>query len=427
MGYQSSTFGSRLTRKTLGVVLAGGRGSRLSQLTEFRAKPAVPFAGKYRIVDFTLSNCLNSNIRRICVLTQYKSHYLIKHLLQGWSRFNAEHGEFVDIVPAQQWIKEDSWYQGTADAVYQSLDIIQSHSPDYILILAGDHVYNMDYEDMLVSHVESGADFTIACKRASLKEARGYGVMKVNKKYRIKEFVEKPDNPQPVPDDPETALVSMGIYVFPMDYLRKHLERDAKDPDSSHDFGHDLITYAIQNEHEVNAYPFRSPAAGSPDYWRDVGTVDAYYQANLELLAKDPPLKLTDLDWPIFTYQPQAPPADFVNANAPSRIDNVMVSGGCVVRSSSLKDSMMFSNSTVETGCDIQGSLMLPECRIGPGSRLKNVIVDNGCQIPEGSVIGEDREKDRERFHVTEGGVTVVTRMMLDEGPAWLMPPRFKV
>lgn len=406
--------------------MPGGRGSRLVGLTEFRAKPAVPFAGKFRIIDFTLSNCLNSNIRRIGVLTQYKSHYLIKHLQQGWGHFNAEHGEFVDIIPAQQWVDEESWYQGTADAVYQSLDIIQSHHPEWVLILAGDHVYNMDYGEMLAAHVESGADFTIACNRASRQEARGYGVMQVNNDYRIIDFAEKPEDPKPVPDDPGVSLVSMGVYVFSLDYLRKHLERDAGERSSSHDFGHDLIPYAIEQGHNVNAYPFHSPVSGTADYWRDVGTIDAYYQANMELLSADPPLVLSDVDWPVFTYQQQAPPARFTSEQGESRIDNAMVSGGCVVDSSSLTNSVLFSNVRVRSACDIEGSLVLPESIVGKGSRLKNVIVSNGCKIPDGAVIGENEDVDRERFHVSENGVVVVTRMMLGEGPASLPPARFK-
>jgi glucose-1-phosphate adenylyltransferase len=426
MADKSARFVSRLTKQTMAMILAGGRGSRLHDLTQWRAKPAVPFAGKYRIIDFALSNCLNSNIRRISVLTQYKAHYLIKHIQQGWSNFNIEHGEFVDLVPAQQWVNEDSWYLGTADAVFQTLDIIESHSPEYVLILAGDHVYNMDYGEMLAAHYDSGADFTVACKRVTTRGATGFGVMEVDNDYRIIGFEEKPAEPKPLPDDPNVCLASMGIYVFSMDYLREHLKRDSLNPESSHDFGHDIIPFGVESGHRVWAYPFRNPARGAEDYWRDVGTVDAYYEANQELLSADPPLVLGDPDWPVLTYQAQAPPARFSPEPRNARIDNVMVSGGCRIGRCSMTDSMMFSNSIVHRDTKIKGCLILPEAEIGNGAKLKNVIVDNGCIIPENSVIGYDREEDSKKFFVTDKGVTVVTRMMLGEGPAWLMKARYK-
>ena len=423
---KSARFVSRLTKNTMALILAGGRGSRLYDLTQWRAKPAVPFGGKYRIIDFALSNCLNSNIRRIAVLTQYKAHFLIRHIQQGWNNFNIEHGEFVDIVPAQQWVNEESWYMGTADAVFQSLDIVESHSPEYVLILAGDHIYNMDYGEMLAAHYESGADFTIACKRVPRKEAAGFGVMEVGSDYRVVGFEEKPADPKATPDDPDIALASMGIYIFSVEYLREHLRRDAEDENSSHDFGHDIIPHAVSHAHKVWAYPFSNPAAGAPDYWRDVGTVDAYYQANLELLSEDPPLVLGDRDWPVLTYQQQAPPARFSPEPRNAKIDNVMVSGGCQIGRCSIADSLMFSNSTVHRNTDLEGCLVLPEAEIGSGSRLRNVIVDNGTIIREKSVIGFNPEQDRQKYHVTEGGVTVVTRMMQGDGPAWLMKARYK-
>lgn len=423
---KTARFVSLLTKQTMAMILAGGRGSRLYDLTQWRAKPAVPFGGKYRIIDFALSNCLNSNIRRISVLTQYKAHYLIKHIQQGWSNFNIEHGEFVDLVPAQQWVNEDSWYLGTADAVFQTLDIIESHTPKYVLILAGDHIYNMDYGEMLAAHFDSGADFTVACKRVRRKDATGFGVMQVDENYRIIGFEEKPADPKPLPDDPDICLASMGIYVFSMDYLREQLKRDAADENSSHDFGHDIIPFGVEQGHKVWAFPFRNPAAGAADYWRDVGTVDAYYEANQELLSEDPPLVLGDPDWPVLTYQAQAPPARFSPEPRNAKIDNVMVSGGCRIGRCSMTNSMMFSRSIVHRDTKLKGCLVLPEAEIGAGARLKNVIVDNGCRIPENSVIGYDHEADSKKYFVTENGVTVVTRMMLGEGPAWLMKARYK-
>ena len=408
---------SRLVNNTLAVVLAGGRGSRLADLTEWRAKPAVPFGGKYRIIDFALSNCINSNIRRICVLTQYKSHYLFKHIQRGWSHFNHAHGEFVDLIPAQQWVKGESWFQGTADAVYQSLDIIESHAPEYVLILAGDHIYNMDYSEMLVSHVDSGADFTIACNGIERKQASAFGVMNVDEDFRVINFEEKPDQPRAMPGDPDKSLVSMGIYIFSMAYLRDRLERDAQEPSSSHDFGKDLIPLAIEEGHRINAYSFVNPASGARDYWRDVGTVEAYYQANMELLSADPPIHLDDMNWPVFTYQPQTPPARFIGSKEHNRLENVLISGGCVVNRSSLANTILFSYVRVDEGCKINGSLLLPECTIGKGSRLTKVIMDNGCHLPPGTVIGEDPEVDGRRFNLTESGVVIVTRIMLGVKP----------
>ena len=408
---------SRLTNNTLAIVLAGGRGSRLADLTDWRAKPAVPFGGKYRIIDFALSNCINSNIRRICVLTQYKSHYLFKHIQQGWSHFNHEHGEFVDLIPAQQWVEGESWFLGTADAVYQSLDIIESHAPEYVLILAGDHIYNMDYGEMLASHLASKADFTIACNRIERQEARAYGVMGIDETFQVIDFEEKPEQARPMPGDPHSSLVSMGIYVFSMKYLRKHLDRDAEESSSSHDFGNDLIPYAIERGHKVNAYPFKNPASGAQNYWRDVGTVEAYYQANMELLSADPPLQLDDSNWPVYTYQPQAPPARFIGGEEHNSLDNVLISGGCRVNHSRLTNTILFSNVRVEKGCRIDGSLLLPGCTVGEACRIKNVIMDNGSQIPPGTVIGEDPEEDKKRFNVTESGVVIVTRIMLGVKP----------
>ena len=305
---------SRLTHNTLALVLAGGRGSRLGVLTDWRTKPAVPFGGKFRIVDFALSNCLNSGIRRICVLTQYKSHSLIQHLLQGWGGMNAEQGEFVDIIPAQQWLDDESWYQGTADAVFQSLDIIEAYRPEYVLILAGDHIYSMDYGETLAAHVDSKADFTIACNLVPKSEASQFGVMAVDAEERLVDFEEKPAEPKTMPGDPDTCLASMGIYVFSFDYLREQLRRDAADTNSSHDFGKDLIPFALANGDHLRAYPFRLSASGGPSYWRDVGTIDAYYEANLEVLAPEPPIDVNDPNWPIRTYQPQLPAARFVGA-----------------------------------------------------------------------------------------------------------------
>ncbi len=420
MSQKASRFVSRLTPNTLAVILAGGRGSRLGSLTDWRTKPAVPFGGKFRIIDFTLSNCLNSGIRRICVLTQYKSHSLIQHLLRGWNHLNAQHGEFIDLVPAQQWLDEESWYQGTADAVFQTLDILESYGPEYVLILAGDHVYAMDYGEMLATHVGSQADFTIACTTVPLAQATQFGVMEVDHQGRIVAFAEKPQNPTPLPDDPDKALASMGIYVFSREYLRRVLTEDAQREDSSHDFGKDIIPRAIAQGHRVQAYRFRNPGRGDVHYWRDVGTLDAYYQANMELLSLEPPLDLYDPSWPFMTYQAQLPPAQFVGCGSKCHVENSMVSGGCVVQKSNLTTTLLFSNVKVQEGCDLEGVLALPGSEIGAGSRLRNVILDNQCQVPPGSVIGEDHKLDAKLFHITEGGIVVVNREMLGQGSHYM-------
>jgi len=410
---------SRLTRKTLAVVLAGGRGSRLGPLTDWRTKPAVPFAGKFRIVDFTLSNCVNSDIRKACVLTQYKSHSLIQHLMQGWTFLNSEQQQFLDLIPAQQWRDPEMWYEGTADAVYQSMDIIENYAPEYVLILAGDHVYTMDYGTILATHVGSRADFTIACKTVTIEEAKECGVMKVDEAGRIIGFQEKPKEPEPLPDDPTRALISMGIYVARLDFLRDQLYRDAGDSKSSHDFGNDLIPHMMATGFRVQAHNFASPTGGEA-YWRDVGTIDAFFQANLELLSSTPSIDLHDPAWPIITHQPQLPPAQVTGKPGACRIGTSMISGGCIVDSSSLTDTMLFSNVAVDAGCELTGVVALPGSHIGPGAKLTNVILDNQCIVPGGMVIGGDQERDSQYFFVTPGGVTLVNRKMLGQGSHYM-------
>ena len=413
---QTTRFVSRLTRGTLALILSGGRGTRLKMLTDWRAKPAVPFGGKFRIIDFALSNCLNSGIRRISVLTQYKSHSLIRHIMGGWNSLRSEYGEFVELIPAQQWVEEDTWYQGTADAVYQCLDIIASHHPEFILILAGDHVYKMDYGEMLAAHVASKADLTIACNTAALSEAPKFGVMSIDKHNRIVEFREKPDNPKPLAMDPTRALVSMGIYVFSLDYLMNELQRDAEDGESSHDFGNDIIPYAITNNHHVQAFPMATGASHDA-YWRDVGTIDSFYLANMELTEPEPALDLYDPNWPIWTYQAQLSSAKFIGEQGVSEcsVSASMVSGGCIINSSHISHSVLFSNVKVDSGCLLEGVLALPDCILGADCRLNRVILDNGCEVPAGTVIGEDPFGDAKRYYRTEDGVVVANRSMFGQ------------
>jgi len=417
-------FVSRLTRQTQALILAGGRGSRLKMLTDWRAKPAVPFGGKFRIIDFALSNCLHSGIRRIGVLTQYKSHSLIRHLMLGWNTLNNDYGEFLDLIPAQQWLEDESWYQGTADAVYQSLDIIDAHHASYILVLAGDHVYKMDYGELLAAHVENEADLTIACHDMALEDAGEFGVMQIDEAGRITGFEEKPEHPRPWPQHPDRALISMGLYVFSKDYLHRTLARDAGCAGSSHDFGKDIIPHAVNAGDRVFGLPLRHAAPEAP-YWRDVGTLDSYYRANIELLLDVPPLDIHDSGWPILTNLIQAPPAKFTDhgPNGGCRMVDCIIGTGAVISDSEIRNSLLFSGCRIEGECRIEDSLLLPECQVGPDCRIRRAILDNACELPPGTVIGEDREADARRFHVTSEGVVVVNREMLGQPREYRVSP----
>jgi glucose-1-phosphate adenylyltransferase len=414
-------FVSLLTKNTVALILAGGRGSRLKQLTDWRAKPGVPFGGKFRIIDFPLSNCMNSQIRRIGVITQYKSHSLIKHIQRGWGFLRGEFNEFVELLPAQQRLDDEKWYQGTADAVYQNLDILRVYRPEYVVILAGDHIYKMDYGEMLASHVNNEADMTVACIEVPVREAAGaFGVMTTNEDGRITEFTEKPENPNPMPGNPDVALCSMGIYVFNAAFLFEQLVRDADDHHSEHDFGKDIIPHLIKTGYRVYAHSFTESCVhgeNEPAYWRDVGTVDAYWEANLDLARVTPDLNLYDKAWPIWTYQEQLPPAKFVFDDDERRgmaIDS-MVSGGCIISGALVKRSVLFSNVRVGEGAHLEDAVVLPDTRISAGVVLKKVVIDKGCYIPPGMTIGVNRAEDEKRFHVTSRGVTLVTPEMLGQ------------
>jgi glucose-1-phosphate adenylyltransferase len=420
MATENNRYISLLTKQTVALILAGGRGSRLKQLTDWRAKPAVPFGGKFRIIDFPLSNCINSGIRRIGVLTQYKSHSLISHVQRGWSFLRGEFREFVEILPAQQRVDEEHWYKGTADAIYQNLDILRVHKPEYVLILAGDHVYKMDYGKLIAFHVEKGADMTVACIEVPLKDASAFGVMGIDDDQRVVDFAEKPANPSPMPGRDDVALCSMGIYVFNAKFLYEQLVRDADDPKSEHDFGKNIIPHLIEANYRVYAQSFHASSVRSTKegpYWRDVGTVDAYWEANLALADVMPDFNMYDDTWPIWTYQEQLPPAKFVFDEEHRRgmaIDSI-VSGGCIVSGATVKHSVLFSNVRVSEHAYLEDAVVLPNVRIGAHCTLKKVVVDKGCKIPEGMVIGVDHEADRQRFHVSEGGVTLVTPEMLGQ------------
>ena len=414
---QDARFVSRLTRSTLALILAGGRGSRLYELTDWRAKPAVPFGGKFRIIDFPLSNCVNSGIRRIGVLTQYKAHSLIRHLSRGWSGFQTELNEFVEILPASQRTSSE-WYVGTADAIYQNLDIIRTHLPDYVLILSGDHIYKMDYGSMLAFHVESGADMTVSCLEVPVAEAAGaFGVMAVDGNNRIIGFEEKPAEPTPLPGQTDLTLASMGNYVFNTQFLYEQLIKDADTPGSDHDFGKNIIPTII-DKYQVYAYPFRDSETGERAYWRDVGTIDAFWEANMELVRVSPELNLYDQDWPILTHQAQLPPAKFIFDREDRRgmaVDS-MVSGGCVVSGATLRRSMLFSDVKVHSHTSLEDTLVLPEVDIGRHCRIRRAIIDRGIKLPEGTVIGEDLEEDKKRgFRVTPKGIVLVTPDMLGQ------------
>jgi glucose-1-phosphate adenylyltransferase len=407
---------SHLTRKTIALILAGGRGSRLMNMTDWRAKPAVPFGGKFRIIDFPLSNCLNSGIRKIGVLTQYKADSLIRHLQLGWGFLTGEFGEYVHLMPAQQRHGEDSWYKGTADAVFQNIDILRNRNPEFILVLAGDHIYKMDYAAMLADHVERKADLTIGCIEVSLEEATAFGVMGVDENRRVKAFVEKPANPPVMPGRKDTALASMGIYIFNAGFLFEQLIKDADTKNSGHDFGKDIIPSVI-DKYIVNAYPFLDLQSGVQSYWRDVGTIDAYWAANMELVSVKPDLNLYDTYWPIWTYQEQTPPAKFVFDEDDRRghaVDSI-VSGGCVISGATVRHSLLFSNVRVNSYTTLQDSIVLPQANIGRHCRITRAIIEKGCEIPEGTIIGENLEEDKKKYHVSPGGVVLVTPDMLGQ------------
>ncbi|MDB5683328.1 MAG: glgC [Sphingomonas bacterium] len=411
--------GGSLARHAMAYVLAGGRGSRLMELTDQRAKPAVFFGGKNRIIDFALSNALNSGIRRIGVATQYKAHSLIRHLQNGWSFFRSERNESMDILPASQRNSEDNWYMGTADAVFQNLDIIESHAPRYMVVLAGDHIYKMDYELMLRQHVDSGADVTVGCIEVPRAEASGFGVMHVDENERIIAFLEKPADPPAMPSNPDAALASMGIYVFETQFLFDRLHEDAADPDSDHDFGRNIIPKIVAHGNAV-AHHFGKSAirseARSEAYWRDVGTLDAYFEANLDLTNIVPDLNLYDREWPIWTAMEMTAPAKFVHDSPDRRGQAVssLVSGDCIISGALLDQSLLFTGVRVNSYSHINRSVILPRVEIGRSVRLTNVIVDRGVRIPSGLVVGEDPVLDASRFRYTEKGVCLITQTMID-------------
>jgi glucose-1-phosphate adenylyltransferase len=408
-----------LARHALAFVLAGGRGSRLMELTDRRAKPAVYFGGKSRIIDFALSNALNSGIRRIAVATQYKAHSLIRHLQMGWNFFRPERNESFDILPASQRISETNWYMGTADAVYQNIDIIESHNAKFIVLLAGDHIYKMDYELMLQQHVESGADVTIGCLEVPRDQASAFGIMHVDDNDAVISFLEKPADPPPMPGKPDISLASMGIYVFNTDFLFDQLRRDAEDPNSNHDFGKDIIPHIVKHGRAIAHHFSRSCVRSHDDersYWRDVGTLDAYWASNLDLTDVLPELDLYDRAWPIWTHAEITPPAKFVHDEDGRRGGAVtsLVSGGCIISGASIRRSLLFTGVHVHSYSAIENAVIMPYAVIDRGARLKNVIIDRGVLVPTGLVVGEDPELDAKRFRRTEQGICLITQPMID-------------
>ena len=410
----------QLARETMAFVLAGGRGSRLKELTDIRAKPAVYFGGKTRIIDFALSNAVNSGIRRISVATQYKAHSLIRHLQRGWSFFRAERNESLDILPASQRVNERNWYLGTADAVTQNIDIIEGYAPKYILILAGDHIYKQDYSLLLKQHVETGADVTVGCIEVPRAEARAFGVMAVDEHDRILDFVEKPADPPAMPGDDTQSLASMGIYVFKTEFLIDLLRKDALSESSEHDFGKDLIP-ALVAKGNAFAHPFsRSCVTSSHEqsaYWRDVGTIDAFWQANIDLTDFQPELDLYDQSWPIWTYSELTPPAKFIHDEDGRRGMAVssMIAGGCIISGAQLNQCLLHTNVRVRSFSDLSGVVALPDVVVGRGARLTNVVIDRSVQIPDGLIVGEDAEEDARRFNRTEKGICLITQAMIDK------------
>jgi glucose-1-phosphate adenylyltransferase len=410
----SGRYVSRLTGGTLAIIMAGGRGERLKDLTAHRCKPATPFGGKFRIIDFVLSNCVNSGIRQISILTQYKAQSLIQHVQRGWSYLRGEFGEFVETIPAQQQIGT-MWYRGTADAVHQNIELILSHRPKHVLVLAGDHIYKMDYGPMIAYHVEKGADITVGVVEVPAPDSVHFGVLTATEWNRVTKFSEKPKVPDTLPGRPDAILASMGIYVFNTRLLEKMLGEDALDEKSAHDFGKDILPKAIAGNLQVFAYPFQDVKTRAQSYWRDVGTIDAYYDASIELVHVKPELNIYDQDWPIWTYQVQQPPAKFILDEDGRRgvAINSMVSGGCIISGAVVRESLLFSDVRVDEGSSIQSSVILPHVEIGRGCVVRGAILDEGCEIPDGMTIGVDRAADAARFHVTDKGVVLVTADML--------------
>jgi glucose-1-phosphate adenylyltransferase len=412
----------RLTQRSMAFVLAGGRGSRLRELTDRRVKPAVYFGGKSRIIDFALSNAINSGIRKIAIATQYKAHSLIRHMQRGWNFFRAERNEFLDILPASQRMDDESWYRGTADAVTQNIDIVDSYDVDFIIILAGDHIYKMDYEVMLREHAESGAEVTIGCLTVPREEASAFGVMAVDGSGKITSFLEKPADPPSTPENPNLALASMGIYVFSWPLLREWLIKDAQDPNSSHDFGNDLIPALVARgaarAHRFDDSCVRDP--GAPAYWKDVGTVDAYWQANIDLTNFIPELNLWDQDWPIWTYSEMTPPAKFIHdeEGRRGRAVSSMVSGGCIISGTEVRNSLLFTQVQTNSYSMLDHAVVLPYVTVNRHARLSRVVIDKGVIIPEGLIVGEDPQEDARWFRVSEKGVTLITQDMLDRRAA---------
>ncbi|MEL7164577.1 MAG: glucose-1-phosphate adenylyltransferase [Pseudomonadota bacterium] len=414
----------RLTQRSMVFVLAGGRGSRLKELTDRRVKPAVFFGGKARIIDFALSNALNSGIRRMAIATQYKAHSLIRHCQRGWNFFRAERNEFLDVLPASQRTGNENWYLGTADAVTQNIDIVDSYDVDYVIILAGDHIYKMDYELMLRQHVEQDADVTVGCLTVPRMEATAFGVMATDKDSRITSFLEKPADPPSTPEDPDKALASMGIYVFKWSFLRDLLRKDAEDENSSHDFGNDLIPDIVKNGKAV-AHRFTDSCVrddGAIAYWKDVGTVDAFWESNIDLTSFTPELNLWDRQWPIWTYSESVPPAKFIHDQRDRRgmAISSMVSGGCIISGTEVRNSVLFTNVHTNSYAVLDHAVLLPHVKVHRNARLRNVVIDRGVEIPEGLVVGEDRLEDAKWFRVTDRGTTLITRDMLEKRAASL-------
>lgn len=412
---QPERFISQLTQSTIALILAGGRGGQLYSMTEWRAEPAIPFGGLFRIIDFPLSNCINSGIRKVGVLTQYKAESLITHIQQGWSFLRGEFDEFIHLMPAQQTAQGGGWYQGTADALYQNIDMLRRYDSKYVLILAGDHIYKMDYGVMLADHVKQDADLTIACLEVSLDEAKDMGVMTINESRQVQNFVEKPVNPPSIPDKPDKTLASMGIYVFNKEFLIEQLLKDIDTPGSNRDFGLDIIP-SVVNRYRVNAYPFLN-LQGEQIYWRDIGSLDAYWLANIDLINVSPELNLYDKTWPIWTYQLQNAPAKFVFDEDDRRGEAIdsMVSGGCIISGATVRHSLIYSDVRVNSYSIVKDSVILPEVDIGRNCRINKAIIEKGCHVPEGTIIGEDRIEDEKRFQISSGGVVLVTPEMLGQ------------